>query len=75
MATATAPLSHAIAEKQRNIKIVSHSPLFYWWPVWAVGFLMAFLTYVDGRLMALVPAGTVAEQSRQTGGRFRRWSF
>jgi hypothetical protein len=68
MATATAPVSPTTAEKGRTIKIISHSPLFYWWPVWAVGFLMAFLTYVDGGRMAIVPGGTVAEQGRQVEG-------
>ena len=68
MVTATVPISPSSAEKGRNIKVVSHSPLFYWWPVWAVGFLMAFLTFVDGGRMAIVPAGTVAEQGRQVEG-------
>ena len=27
--------------------IYGHSSLFYWWPVWAVGFLMAFLTWMS----------------------------
>jgi len=44
----------------KEITIVSHSTLFYWWPVWAVGFLMFFLTYIDGHRLATVPAGTVA---------------
>ncbi len=51
-----------------QIKIVSHSDLFYWWPVWAVGFLMAFLTYYGGHRVAFVPEGTVAEQSRRVEG-------
>src|SRR3954452_8057567 len=55
-------------ERDTTIKIVSHSDLFYWWPVWAVGFLMAFLTYQGGRLMAIVPDGTVAEQGRLVEG-------
>jgi hypothetical protein len=38
-----------------EIKIVSHSNLFYWWPVWAVGFLLGILTWVDGYVMAVVP--------------------
>ncbi|MFL5242037.1 MAG: hypothetical protein ACJ8FY_08010 [Gemmataceae bacterium] len=38
-----------------EIKIVSHSNLFYWWPVWAVGYLLALLTWADGHLMAIVP--------------------
>jgi hypothetical protein len=32
--------------------------LFYWWPVWAVGLLLAGLTWWDGHRLAIVPAGT-----------------
>jgi hypothetical protein len=32
--------------------------LFYWWPVSAVGLLMAGLTWLDGHRLAIVPAGT-----------------
>jgi len=32
----------------REIRIYSHSYLYYWWPVWAVGYLLALLTYVQG---------------------------
>jgi hypothetical protein len=32
-----------------QIILVSHSSLFYWWPVWAVGYLMAFLTLIGGQ--------------------------
>lgn len=52
----------------KEIVIISHSPIFYWWPVWFVGFLMAALTYVDGHLMAIVPAGAVAEKARTVSG-------
>jgi hypothetical protein len=51
-----------------SVRIIGHSNLFYWWPVWAVGYLMAGLTYVDGSYMAVVPAGTVAEKGRQLQG-------
>ena len=51
-----------------TVKIVSHSDLFYWWPVWAVGFLMASLTYLGGHRMAIVPPGTVAEKNRMVEG-------
>src|SRR5207244_965813 len=37
------------------IRIVSHSSLFYWWPVWAVGFLMAAITGFSDYRMAIVP--------------------
>jgi hypothetical protein len=42
----------------REVHIVAHSMLFYWWPVWAVGLLMAGLTWWDGHRLAIVPAGT-----------------
>jgi hypothetical protein len=56
------------AREEVRIKIVSHSDLFYWWPVWAVGFLMAALTYQHGHRVAFVPAGTVAERGRVVEG-------
>lgn len=34
--------------KQLELRIYSHSNLYYWWPVWAVGYLMALLTYLQG---------------------------
>jgi hypothetical protein len=45
---------------EREIVIVSHSNLFYWWPVWAVGFLLFLLTYTDGHRMVIVPPKTKA---------------
>jgi hypothetical protein len=41
-----------------EIRIVSHSHLFYWWPVWAVGYLMAIITLIDGHMLAIVPRDT-----------------
>ena len=29
---------------QREVRIYSHSHLFYWWPVWACGYIMAIWT-------------------------------
>src|SRR5262245_40758128 len=43
---------------RRQIRIISHSMLFYWWPVWAAGFLLALITFFDGHQMAIVPHGT-----------------
>lgn len=31
-----------------EITIYSHSPLFYWWPVWTIGYLLAAITYMQG---------------------------
>jgi hypothetical protein len=44
----------------REVKVVSHSMLFYWWPLWAVCLLMAGLTYLDGHRLGIVTAGTKA---------------
>ena len=35
--------------KQLELRLYSHSNLFYWWLVWSVGFLMALLTWVQGK--------------------------
>jgi hypothetical protein len=42
----------------REVHIVAHSMLFYWWPVWAFGLLLAALTWWDGERLAIVPPGT-----------------
>jgi hypothetical protein len=42
----------------REVHIVAHSMLFYWWPVWTVGLLLAGLTWLDDHRLAIVPAGT-----------------
>jgi uncharacterized membrane protein YkgB len=47
---------------ENAIRIVSHSHLFYWWPVWAIGFVMAAITWFDNHLMAIVPNGTTYTQ-------------
>jgi hypothetical protein len=48
--------------KQVEIRIVSHSNLFYWWPVWAVGLLMGLMTIIDNHRMAVVPEGSQARR-------------
>jgi hypothetical protein len=62
--TASAPPTSE-RSNQGEIKLYSHSPIFYWWPVWLVGFIMAFLTYLDGGRMAIVPGGTEARRDWQ----------
>lgn len=47
-----------------GIKIYSHSTILYWWPVWAVGFVMAALTYLDGSRAVIVPAGATYDAER-----------
>jgi hypothetical protein len=70
MSNPSEPVPVSIVPDQRpaQVVIISHSPLFYWWPVWAVGFLMAGVSYVSGLQMALVPVGTVAERGVPVAG-------
>jgi hypothetical protein len=40
-----------------EVRVISHSNIYYWWPVWAVGFIMFLWTwFVDGHRMVTVPA-------------------
>jgi hypothetical protein len=55
-------------ERPTEVVVISHSPLFYWWPVWAVGFLMAAITYWSGEQVAFVPPGTLAESGVRIEG-------
>jgi hypothetical protein len=48
------------------IKLISHSTLFYWWPVWAAAFFMAAWTYLENHRMAIVPNKTEVAAS-ETG--------
>jgi hypothetical protein len=62
-APATTP-AHVPAAHKNEIRIISHSALFYWWPVWALGFLLALYTWADGHRMVVVPTDTVKETQR-----------
>jgi hypothetical protein len=45
MASDTSPGPSAPAE-DRQVIVYGHSWLLYWWPVWAVGYLLALLTWL-----------------------------
>lgn len=51
--TSVPPQAHG----PREIKLVSHSPIFYWWPIWVLGYVMALLTLFENHRMAIVPNG------------------
>ncbi len=40
--------SDVVPHHGSEVKIYSHSTIFYWWPVWVVGFVMAAITYSEG---------------------------
>jgi hypothetical protein len=50
-------------ESPREVRIVGHTTLFYWWPVWALGLLLTGLTWLDGHRLAIVPPGTQAVEN------------
>src|SRR5262249_12920076 len=51
--------------KDKGLTVYSHSNLFYWWPTWVVGFLMAALTYLQG---APGPGGSVWDMTHPSNG-------
>lgn len=57
-----------IEVRDKEIRVYGHSNMFYWWPVWVAGFVMAALTYMDGHMMAVVPEGTQMEAGQVLPG-------
>jgi hypothetical protein len=43
------------SSSSEEVIVYSHSSIFYWWPVWAVGYLMAAVTFIDGSRGVVVP--------------------
>ena len=38
-----------------DIKIISRSNVFYWWPAWVIGFGVALISYLQGRDVTFMP--------------------
>lgn len=51
------------APRVPEIRIYGHSTIFYWWPVWVAGFVMAAITYSEGSRAAIVPTGSVYDEA------------
>jgi len=56
------PLPSADHDIQKEIRLYSRSDIFYWWPVWSLGYALALLTYLDGGHLAVVPESTEARR-------------
>lgn len=52
---------------QPELVIISHSTLFYWWPVWAVGYLMALFTWWHGQTLQVGDAIVHIHPSNNAG--------
>ena len=59
----TLPPTSGGPTRSSEIKLISHSTLFYWWPVWAVAFLMALFTWIEGHRLAIIPSGSKVTKS------------
>ena len=58
-ATSNADMRHTFARPvtraPADIKLISHSNVFYWWPAWVVGFTVAMISYFQGQDFAISP--------------------
>jgi hypothetical protein len=56
------PVSVVPDRRPAEVVVISHSPIFYWWPVWLVGFVAAAVSYSQGYQVAFVPHDTKAQR-------------
>ena len=63
-----APAGTPRTRASNEIKLISHSNLYYWWPVWVLAFFMAAWTYFENNRLAILPAGaTILPIGEKTG--------
>lgn len=60
------PLATPGASKE--IRVYSHSGLFYWWPVWVFGFFFAIWTWAENNRLAIVPSDTIVTKEKVKDG-------
>jgi len=58
------PAVPLVARGPRETKLVSHSPIFYWWPIWLLGYVMALLTLMENHRLAILPPNTKVEVTK-----------
>jgi hypothetical protein len=70
MSSASSPVPVTVVPggRTQQVVVISHSAFFYWWPLWAVGFIMAAITYATGHQVAFVPPGTQVERGAVVEG-------
>jgi hypothetical protein len=42
-----------------ELRIYSRSAIFFWWPLWLTGYILAAITYLDGQRLALSNGSTI----------------
>lgn len=51
-----------------ELRLISHSNLYYWWPIWVLAFFMAAWTYFENNRLAVVPPhGSLTPIGDRTG--------
>jgi hypothetical protein len=58
-----------------EIKVISHSDLFYWWPVWVLAFFMAAWTAVENHRLAIVPKTGLVTQPNDSDGNPKKGEY
>jgi signal transduction histidine kinase len=59
--------TRAGVEHLPEIRIYSHTPLFYWWPVWLTGYILAVLTYFQGEVATIGGRDYLMHPSKNLG--------
>jgi hypothetical protein len=70
MSTAVTPQPVSALAPQaasREVRVYSRSPIFYWWPVWFVGLLLALLTYLQGQVTPFADTEVLIHPNRNLG--------
>ena len=57
----------------QEIKIVAHSTLLYWWPVWFFGFVFALWTFADDYRLAIIGHESKVQTEKGPDGREITW--
>ena len=64
------------AKATDRIVVYANSNLFYWWPIWVLGYLFALITLIQDTHLAIVPSGTMAVENRKVQSMTTaRWRF
>src|SRR5262249_22262266 len=56
----------AMMRGPEEIRLYGHSTLFYWWPVWALGFILTLIPLIDNTRVIHVPGGTAINKLSET---------
>lgn len=55
------------ATQPQEIVVYSRTALFYWWPVWAMGYVLALITYLQGEQTLLGDVVVIMHPSKNLG--------